>query len=284
MSGVTRTGVHPRPAAEPAAGSPDRPIAGKKDRDFEAAVKAKSERRSNSPGGAASESSGPSERIEASRDQAARSGLQDDHHGGDADPDPAGSAPRREKREEVGPSSAGLGAPGGVGLGASVGTARTPAENGPGSDLAARMDEIARRIVEVAQVRRGSSGVSEVRLELSLHGLGHLRVAVTRGEDGRIRIGFESASAQAAELVRNGAAELRTALESRGVVLQEITVKGPEGPAHRLEPAARGEAPEGAARAVAGPRSGEETAFGRDAEERERRRRPDAGNEEEEEA
>jgi hypothetical protein len=158
------------------------------------------------------------------------------------------------------------------------------AEAPSGAEAAARIEEIARRIVESVELRLGPRGAAELRLELSLGALGHLRVAVSRGEDGRLRLGFESASEKASELVRTRVDELKTALDARGVVLQEVSVKGPEGPTFRLEPGEpAAAAPASESTPVAAPRSGDEAAWRQEGEDREGRRRPDRPEAEDEE-
>jgi hypothetical protein len=107
-----------------------------------------------------------------------------------------------------------------------------------GAEAAARIEEIASRIVAALEVATGPGGTAEVRLELSLGSLGHLRVAVAKGEDGQVRLGIESSSESAALLVRSRIGDLQSALETRGISLQETTVRGPEGPAFRYGVAA----------------------------------------------
>lgn len=140
-------------------------------------------------------------------------------------------------------------------------------EVGGGAEAAARIEEIASRIVAALEVATGPRGAAEVRLELSLGAIGHLRVAVTKGEDGQVRLGIESPSERAALLVRSRIGDLQSALETRGISLQETTVRGPEGPAFRYGVAA--------ANPPAGP-SGEDAASRQGARDQDQddRRRP----------
>ena len=66
------------------------------------------------------------------------------------------------------------------------------------SNAAERVSEITRRIVEAIELRLGPQGTAAVRMELSLGALGRLRVEIARGEDGKIRLGFESSSERGA--------------------------------------------------------------------------------------
>lgn len=123
-----------------------------------------------------------------------------------------------------------------------------------GVDRVAEVQRIADQIVEAAEVRLGPGGTGEAHLELNVEGVGRMSVAIERTADGEIRVGFETASAQAADLLQGRADELANRLEARGVALKEITVAGADRevfrlqPAHAVSPAETTHLPERAAR------------------------------------
>jgi hypothetical protein len=280
MSGVTRTGGDPRPAVSPETPVSERPVAKERVSDFEAVVRAKTERRPSAdrPGSG----SGSGDPLAEKRDEAARSLLKEPRPGGSDDS--SESKRRGGTGEDSGLVPTGPWARTPPAIAAEEAAPQASGGSRP-ADVAARVDEIARRIVDVLQVREGLSGAAEVRLELSLAGLGRLQVEVARGADGRVTIGFESASEKVAELVKNGTADLRTALEGRGVVLQDVTLRDADGRSHRLEAATRGEAQD-AIRSTDVLRPGGDGAShrGRHDDEQKRRRGPDASELEDDEA
>jgi len=192
---------------------------------------------------------GAGERLEATRDEAARAPLREPGGG------ETGQGGENTNNLDMGstawePTS----------LTAIAGEPRTLVQHVPthsaasdvsSADAAARIDEIARRIVDACELHLGPQGTAAVHMELSLGALGNLRVEIARGEDGKIRLGFESSSERAAELVRTHGDELRGALEARGVSLADFTIQGPEGPTFRLEPPAGAEGSEPASRRAA---------------------------------
>jgi hypothetical protein len=117
------------------------------------------------------------------------------------------------------------------------------------ADRAAEIQQIVDRLVEAVQVKLLPGGAAEARLELDMGTLGKMSVTLHRTEEGNIRVGFETATAQAAEMLKTHASELGTRLEARGIALQEITVAGADQPAFRLEGSAATDAPVKAAAA-----------------------------------
>ena len=209
------------------------------------------------------------ERLEAARDEAAEARL------GRGAQKTKGDEPRvferGARREPWGDAPGGWSGPG-----ADV-RPLTPrsevaatAEPVTASEAVARIEEIAKRLVEAIEMHVGPRGAAEVRLELNLGRLGSLHVELARGEDGHLRASFEATSEPAAELVRTRVEELRGALDVRGISLNEVTVRGPEGAAEPVPVRAAASGEEAAARHHGGD----------EGERRQSRREPDRGDEE----
>lgn len=107
------------------------------------------------------------------------------------------------------------------------------------AEMVARLEQIAGQIVQAAEVRMGANGTAEAHLDLNLGNLGNVHLALTRGEDGGLRVAFANAGAAAAESLATHAPDLLGRLEARGLAVQEITVQGTDQPDFRLAPAAQ---------------------------------------------
>ena len=115
-----------------------------------------------------------------------------------------------------------------------------PAEAGApealtGAERVAEIQRIADQIVQAVDIRLGTTGAAEVRLELNLGRLGSLGVDLQRSAEGEIRVGFDAATVEASNLLREHAGELASKLEARGVALRELTVRSTDQATFRLE-------------------------------------------------
>ncbi len=277
MTGITRTGgdlpLRPKEetASSEAAPAADEPEAS----EFEQVVRTRAEarpvRRGLVPPGGGREG----KRLETSRDEAAEARLRA-QGAGEASGGARGGFKKSEgeegraRRDPTADLLAGLPVPAEGSRPAILPKAPAGAhEPLPASEAVARVEEIARRIVEAIELRLEPRGAAEVRIELNLGRLGSLHVAVARSEEGRLRASFEASGEGAAELVRARVEDLRGALEGRGISLHEVTVRGPSSSSEPLP--------------VAAAPSGEEAAWRQGEDQRERQRRqPEPETDEEE--
>lgn len=267
MTGITRTGgdVPLRPKEETASAD-EAPVADKPEAsEFEQVVRTRAEARPVRRGLVPPGGGRGGERLETTRDEAARARLRGrgaGEAGGEAPVGREGTerGEGRARRDATADLLAGLPVPGEGSRPAPPPSAPVVAnEPLPASEAVARVEEIARRIVEAIELRLEPRGAAEVRLELNLGRLGSLHVAVARSEEGRLRASFEASGESAAELVRARVEDLRGALEARGLSLHEVTVRGPASSSEPLP--------------VAAARSGEEAAWRQGGDQRERQRR-----------
>jgi hypothetical protein len=102
-------------------------------------------------------------------------------------------------------------------------------------DRAARVEQIAEQLVRAAEVRLHSDGAVEARLQLDLGRLGRLNVTLERTAEGRIRVSLEPTTVEARRLIQSEGEGLARRLESRGLHLQELTVRSSEETFLRVE-------------------------------------------------
>jgi len=187
--------------------------------------------------GRESRTEGSSGRTDASRDAAAGASLvherheRRDHEGGGSG---EGQGQDREGQAAL------RALPGDVAMATPIRWEPAPAAAAPAraAEMAARIEHIAQQIVQSAEVTLGPGGTTEARLSLDLGSLGSVNVSLAKGEDGALRVSFQAASAEATSALTTNATDLLGRLESRGLVVHDITVKGTDQADFRLAGAA----------------------------------------------
>jgi hypothetical protein len=99
-----------------------------------------------------------------------------------------------------------------------------PTSSGASDRLRLLAQEIAQKVVERVRVGKNAAGEAEFQIDLKSSVLSGLSIRVS-GSRGRIKAVFAGNDREVLKLLRERSAELKTALDGRGIVLEELRIE-----------------------------------------------------------